>query len=190
MSETETIGSKVLTLPNVLSSLRIAFIPLFVILIVDRDTSRAGLVVFGIVSATDWVDGYVARRTRQVTELGKLLDPTADRLAIAAGTIALVARGAFPLWAALPILVRDAGILTAATVLLSRKRARIDVRFVGKAATFSLVVGVGFVSWGNLGMPLPRAFLALGWCAYGLGIIEYAVATAAYVGDMRRAFAA
>ena len=56
---------------------------------------------FGVVVATDWVDGTIARRTGQVSELGKVLDPVADRLAIAAGLIALVVRGAFPLWAAL-----------------------------------------------------------------------------------------
>ena len=63
--------------------------------------------------ATDWVDGLVARRTGQVSELGKVLDPTADRLAIAAGLIAFVVRGVIPLWAALLILVRDAVVLIA-----------------------------------------------------------------------------
>ena len=68
--------------------------------------------------ATDWVDGYVARRTGQVSELGKVLDPVADRLAIAAGLIALVVRGVFPLWAALLILVRDVAVLVAGAALL------------------------------------------------------------------------
>lgn len=190
MNDGGGVSSRVLTLPNVISFLRIALTPVFVALILDRDTSRAGLVLYGLVSSTDWVDGYVARRTGQVSELGKLLDPTADRLAIAAGLIALVVRGAFPLWAAVPILLRDGAIVLAGAALLVRRRARVDVRFVGKAATFSLMVAIGFVAWGNLGMPLPHAFLALGWVAYGLGALEYAVATAAYVGDLRRAFAA
>ena len=69
--------------------------------------------LFGVVVATDWVDGSVARRTGQVSELGKVLDPTADRLAIAAGLIAFVVRGVFPLWAALLILVRDVVVLIA-----------------------------------------------------------------------------
>jgi cardiolipin synthase len=190
MSDAEAISSRVLTVPNVLSFLRIALIPAFVYLIVHRPTSELGLVVFGIVSATDWVDGYVARRTGQVSELGKLLDPVADRLAIAAGLIALVVRGAFPLWAAAPVLLRDLAILAAGAVVLTRQKIRIDVRFIGKAATFSLMVAIVAVSWGNLGMPLAHAFLALGWVAYGLGIIEYAVATYAYVGDLRRALPA
>ena len=190
MSDTREASSRVLTIPNALSFLRILLIPVFVAMIVDRDTSRAGLILFGVVSATDWVDGLVARKTGQVSELGKLLDPTADRLSIAAGLIALVVRGAFPLGAALPILLRDAAILAAGGALLARTRTRIDVRFVGKAATFSLMCAIGFVSWGNLGMPLPHAFLALGWVAYGVGILEYAIATWAYAGDIRRAIKA
>ena len=71
--------------------------------------------------------------------------------------------------------------------MLTRARVRLDVRFIGKAATFSLMAAIGWVSWGNLGMPLPRAFLAIGWVCYAVGIIEYAVATLAYAGDLRRA---
>ena len=104
--------------PNVISAFRIALIPVFVALIVDEDTTTAGLVLFGIVVATDWVDGTIARRTGQVSDLGKVLDPVADRLAIAAGLIALVLRGVFPLWAAAAILVRDVIVL-----VVGRRRA-------------------------------------------------------------------
>jgi cardiolipin synthase len=190
MSETREWSSRVVTLPNAISFLRILLIPVFVALILDRDTSEAGLVLFAAVSATDWVDGWVARRTGQVSELGKILDPTADRLAIAAGLIALVMRGVFPLLAALPILIRDAAILVAGAVLLARGGVRLEVRFIGKAATFSLMCAIGLISWGNLGMPFRHAALALGWVGYGLGIVEYAIATWAYAGDVRRALAA
>jgi cardiolipin synthase len=183
-------SSRIVTIPNLLSFLRILLAPVVVGLIVHRPTSRAGLVIFGAVAATDWVDGYVARRTGQVSDLGRILDPVADRLAIAAGLIALVVRGAFPLWAALPILVRDVAILAGGAVALLRAGVRIDVRFVGKAATFSLIVGIVAVSWSRLGLPLPHAMLALGWIAYAIGIVEYAVATVAYVGDLRRALPA
>jgi cardiolipin synthase (CMP-forming) len=183
-------SSRVLTIPNGLSLTRILLIPVFVGLIVDHDTSRAGLIVFGAVCATDWVDGWVARRTGQVSEVGKVLDPVADRLAILSGLIALVVRGAFPFAAAAPILARDVVMVVAGAVLLAGKRARVEVRFVGKAATFSLMVAIVGVSWGNLGMPLEHASLALGWVAYAIGIVEYAAATAAYAVDVRRAIAA
>ena len=181
--------SRLLTVPNVLSSLRIALIPVFVALISDHDTSRLGLFVFGAVVSTDWLDGAVARRTGQVSELGKILDPTADRLAIAAGLVALAARGVFPWWATIPILARDGAVLVSAAAALARRRVRIDVRFVGKAATFTLMISVGFVAWGNLGLPLERAFLASGWVSYAVGIVEYYIATWYYARDLSLAFA-
>jgi cardiolipin synthase (CMP-forming) len=180
---------RVLTLPNLLSFFRIALIPVFVALIVDEDTTFAGLVLFGVVAATDWVDGALARATGQVTELGKVLDPVADRLAIAAGLIALVVRGAFPLWAALPVLIRDAALLVAGLVLLARHGVRIDVRYIGKVGTFAIMMAIGLVAWGTLGYTLAPAALACGWAIYVAGIADLGVATFQYVGDLRRAVA-
>ncbi|HEX9124321.1 MAG TPA: CDP-alcohol phosphatidyltransferase family protein [Actinomycetota bacterium] len=182
-------SSAIATVPNALSLARILLIPSFVWLIVDRDTTFVGLVLFGVVVSTDWVDGALARRTGRVSELGKILDPTADRLAIAAGLVALVIRGAFPLWAALLILVRDALVLGAGLVLLGTRHVRIEVRTVGKVATFGLMMAIGAVSWGTLGYPFHAGFLALGWTFFGVGIVEYYVATALYAGDVRGALA-
>ena len=180
---------KILTLPNLLSFLRIALIPVFVVLIVDEDTTFSGLVLFGLVVATDWVDGALARATGQVTELGKILDPVADRLAIAAGLIALVVRGAFPLWAAVLVLVRDAALLVAGLVLLARHGVRIDVRYIGKVGTFAIMTAIGLISWGTLGYALAPAALACGWAFYVAGMADLGVATFLYVGDLRRAVA-
>jgi cardiolipin synthase len=177
---------RILTIPNVISFFRIALIPLFFVLIVDPDTTFWGLALFVAVVSTDWIDGAVARATGQVSEFGKVLDPVADRLAIAAGLIALVVRGAFPLWAALLILVRDVAILIAGSVLLARRHARIEVRYIGKVATFALMTSIAFIAWGNLGYLLSEAALACGWAFFAAGIVEYYVATALYVGDLRR----
>ena len=179
-------SSAVFTVPNLLSFARILLIPVFVLLIVHHPTTTAGVVMFGAVVATDWVDGWVARRTGQVSELGKILDPTADRLAIASGLIALVVRGAFPLWAALLILVRDAAILAAGAFLLAGRRIRIEVRFIGKSATFALMCAIPWIAWGTLGLPLAEAALVGGWTAFAIGIVESYVAAGAYVGDLRR----
>ncbi|HEU4528380.1 MAG TPA: CDP-alcohol phosphatidyltransferase family protein [Actinomycetota bacterium] len=185
----ETSSPRVLTVPNLLSSLRIALIPLFVVLIVDHDTTMWGLLLFALVAATDWVDGLLARRLGQVSELGKVLDPTADRLAMAAGLIALAVRGVFPWWAAALILVRDAVVLAVGVGLLIGRRVRIDVRPIGKVATFTLMSSVVWISWGNLGYLLEDAALALGWVSFAVGIVEYYVAAALYMGDLRRALA-
>ena len=139
--------------------------------------------ILGAVTSTDWVDGYIARRTGQVSELGKILDPVADRLAIAAALGALIARGAFPLWAALLILVRDAAVLVAGLFVLRTAARRIDVRWIGKAGTFVLMITVPMIAWGNFDLPLAEAFLAIGWIFFAIGIVEYYIATALYVGD-------
>jgi cardiolipin synthase len=180
-------GRRVLTVPNVISFSRIALIPVFFLLIVDPDTTTAGVILFAVVIATDWVDGTIARRTGQVTELGKLLDPVADRLAIAAGIIALVIRGVFPVWAAVAILARDLVVLLAGSYVLSRTHVRLDVRWIGKVATFSLMVAVPAVSWGALDLPLGAAGTTIGWVCFTVGIVEYYVAAFAYARDAREA---
>jgi cardiolipin synthase (CMP-forming) len=180
-------SSAILTLPNVISFTRIALIPVFCWLIVDEDTTAAGILLFGAVVATDWVDGTIARRTGQVSDLGKVLDPVADRLSVAAGLIALMVRGAFPVWAGMAILVRDGVVLVAGAVLLfGRRHARLDVRYVGKVATMSLMTAIPCISWGTLGFWLGDAALVVGWLAFVPGIVEYYVAAAVYLGDARR----
>jgi cardiolipin synthase len=183
-------SSAVATLPNLVTFLRILLIPVFWWLIVDHDTTTVGILVLSGVLATDWVDGLLARRTGQVSELGKVLDPVADRLAIAAGLVALVVRGAFPLWAAVLILVRDGAILIAGAVVLVQRNKRIDVRWIGKVATFSLMCAVPWISWGRLGLPLAEAALVCGWTAFAVGIVESYAAAVVYAGDLRRALAA
>ncbi len=186
-SEPSPSSSRVLTVPNAISAARIASIPVFVALILDHDTTTPGLILFAIVVATDWIDGTIARRTGQVSDLGKVLDPVADRLAIAAGLIGLVLRGIFPLWAAAAILVRDLTVLAGGAAALVRRDIRVEVRWIGKIATFSLMAAIPMVSWGSLGLPLAAAATVGGWAAYAVGIVEYYVAAFAYLGDIRRA---
>jgi cardiolipin synthase len=179
-------SSRVFTVPNLISAFRIALIPVFWALIIDPGTTAWGIVLFGAVVATDWVDGTIARRTGQVSELGKVLDPVADRAAIAAGLIALIVRGAFPLWAGALILARDVAVLVAGAVLAA-KGLRIDVRWIGKIATFALMIAIPAVSWGTLDLWPAAAALAVGWPVYLLGIVEYYVAAGVYAIDLRRA---
>jgi cardiolipin synthase len=180
---------RIATVPNLLSAIRILLIPVFVWLILHDGTEAAGLVLFAVVLSTDWVDGQIARRTGQVSNLGKVLDPVADRLAIAAGLIAVVLSGAFPLWAALLILVRDGLILLAGLMLLSGKKIRIDVRWIGKIATGLLMGAVPLISWGNFGLFLHGATLFIGWLAFWVGIVLYYAAAVRYAFDIRAALA-
>jgi cardiolipin synthase len=189
-TDTVPASSAVLTVPNALSFARIAAIPLFCWLTTRPDTRLAGIVLFAIVVGTDWVDGYVARRTGQVSELGRILDPVADRLAIAAGLLTFSIVGIFPFWAALLVLLRDVVVLLGGAALLWGRSLRVDVRGIGKVATFSLMVAITWIAWGNAGGPLGDVLLAGGWLAYAVGIVEYYIATGLYAVDVRDALAA
>ena len=180
-------ADRIATVPNLLSVLRILLIPVFVGLILHHGSEGAGLVLLAFVVATDWVDGYIARHTGQVSNLGKVLDPVADRLAITVALVALFVRGAFPLWASLMVIVRDGVLLAAGAVLMVRWHARIDVRWIGKVATFALMCGIPLVAWGSFGLPLHGAATVLGWVCFGIGITLYYVATALYAVDLVRA---
>lgn len=178
---------RVATVPNLLSFLRILMIPVFVALIAHHGTEGAGLLLLGAVVSTDWVDGTIARRTGQVSELGKVLDPVADRLALAAALVVLVVRHAFPLWAALLVLVRDGLLLLAGAILMFRLRVRIDVRWIGKAATLALMFGIPLIAWGNFGLFLHAIATVTGWIFFVVGIVLYYAATVSYAADMARA---
>lgn len=179
---------RLLTVPNLLSGARIALIPVFVIWLLDPDTRVPGFALLAVLFSTDWVDGYIARRTGQVTELGKLLDPLADRLALAAALITFVVVDALPLWAALVVLVRDAVVLIVGTVLGARG-IRIAVRPIGKYATFTLFWGVGLIAWSRFGFVMDDVAAVLGWVWFVVGVVEYYAATVAYTGDVREAVA-
>jgi cardiolipin synthase len=175
---------RIATVPNLLSLIRIVLIPVFVLLILHRGTEAAGLLLLAAVVSTDWIDGYIARRTGQVSTVGKILDPVADRLALAAALITLVVRDAFPVWAALIVLVRDGLVLAAGAALLFRMRVRLDVRWIGKVATFALMVGIPLVAWGRLGLVFHGMTLPVGWALFGIGAALYYVAGILYAFDV------
>ena len=178
-------SSAVVTVPNILSAARIASIPIFCWLSANEDTRLWGILLFAVVVSTDWVDGYVARRTGQVTELGRILDPVADRLAIAAGLLTFAISGIFPFWAALLILVRDVAVLLGGAALLWGRDLRVEVRGIGKLATFSLMASIAWIAWGNANGPLGDVLLVGGWLAYAVGIVEYYLAAGLYAIDVR-----
>jgi cardiolipin synthase len=157
-----------------------------VVLLAEEGTRLAGFLLLGLVASTDWVDGMIARRTGQVTELGKLLDPLADRLAMAAAIVTLVAVDLLPVWAAAVVLARDAVVLGAAIWLAATGGPRIDVRPIGKYATFTLMWAIPAIAWGNAGLPLDDLVRVLAWVWFVVGTVEYYVAAVAYAFDLRR----
>jgi cardiolipin synthase (CMP-forming) len=185
--QAEASLNRIATLPNLLSFARILLIPVFVVLLLRRGTEALGLIVLLVVVSTDWVDGYIARHTGQVSNLGKLLDPVADRLAITAGLVAVVVRDAFPLWAALLVIVRDALVIIAGAIVLLARKVRLDVRWIGKLATFALMSAIPLIAWGNFGLFLHDLALPVGWVIYWFGLVTYYAAGVFYAFDIARA---
>jgi cardiolipin synthase len=178
---------RIATVPNLLSLIRILLIPAFVALLLGDGTEAAGLILLGAVVSTDWVDGYVARRTGRVSNVGKVLDPVADRLAIAAALVAMLARDVFPLWAALLVIVRDAAVLVAGGALLLGLKVRIEVRSIGKVATFALMCGIPAIAWANFDLPLEPLARVSGWSLFWIGIVLYYAVGVLYSFDLFRA---
>lgn len=152
-TETETeeiVLDKVLTAPNVITLLRLLLLPLFLWLLFATPYQYAALAVFAIAASTDWVDGQVARRTHQVSKIGKIFDPLVDRLLIAVGVISIFILGRLPLWILVYLIVRDCLLLLGGRILLSRVGEVPPVIYVGKFATAFLMFGFCFLL---LGMP-------------------------------------
>jgi cardiolipin synthase len=131
---------RVLTVPNAITMVRLLCVPLFLWLLFDRPDGRyAAAILLGALGATDWVDGFVARRFHQVSTLGKVLDPTADRILLGVGVVAIMIDGSVPLWLGIVVLAREALVSGAVVALAVAGARRIDVPWVGKAGTFSLM---------------------------------------------------
>jgi len=170
--------------PNVVSLLRLALIPGFVWLVAAGEHGWAG-VLLGVIGATDWVDGYLARRLDQVTEIGKFLDPLADRIAVIVAVIAGLASGVLPSWFAITLIVREALMAVGAAYGWSKGVTRLDVRWIGKAATMAVYMSVGFFYIGR-GFDVDAVVAAA--YVFGLpGLILYYVVGIQYFGDMKKA---
>lgn len=127
------------TIPNLLSLLRLLGVPVFLWLLLGPHADGWALAVLALSGFTDWADGVLARRLDQYSDLGALLDPLADRLYILATLVGLVLRHILPLWLAVVIVGRDL-ILGVGLVLLNRRGiAPPQVHYLGKAATFCLL---------------------------------------------------
>lgn len=181
---------RVLTVPNAITAVRLACIPLFVWLLFGADRQTAAAVLLGVLGATDWVDGFVARRYHQVSTLGKVLDPVADRVLVVTGVIAIIVYGAVPVWFGVATLAREAVVSLAVLLLASLGASRIDVLWVGKAGTFGLMWSYPafLLSYGTAAWQGP--FRVFAWVAGLIGLVLAWIAAGSYVPAARKALAA
>ena len=171
----QVVSNRVATLPNLLSFLRLLLVPAFAVLIVGEHDGWALLVLF-VSSASDYLDGNLARRWNQVTRLGQVLDPFADRLYIATTLLGLAYRGLIPWWLVVVLVARDALMLCTVPVLARLGHTVLPVHFLGKAGTFCLLYAFPLLLLGQLVPALAPVAGALGWAfaLWGTGLYWWA----------------
>jgi cardiolipin synthase len=182
--------ARILTVPNAITTVRLLCIPLFLWLLFGRPNGRYGAAfLLGALGATDWVDGFLARRLGQVSELGKILDPTADRLLLGVAVVSILIDGSVPLWLGIVVLLREVLVAAAAVVLAAAGARRIDVQWAGKAGTLSMMVAfpLFMVAHSTAGWRDVAHVLAWAFAIPGICFAWYAAVT--YVPMARRALA-
>ena len=184
--ETLVTDAGLWTIPNMISVLRLAGIPVFLWLLLGRDDPRNAAFLLIVIGFTDFLDGALARRLGQTSEIGRFLDPLADRLAILAAVVGGLMANVVPGWLAWPLLVREILVGIGALFLVAKLKTNVTVRWLGKAAT-AIVYGA-----------IPAFYLAAAgvesefWRIIGtlsgvVGLVVYAVVTWQYVEDVRGA---
>ena len=179
------VTDRILTVPNLISLIRLAAIPVFWWLLLDADDVAGATVLFGLVACTDWVDGFLARRLDQVTKLGKALDPVADRLMIASAVVAGLIADIVPPIIGITLMVREVYMTVITLGLMAWKRVTLDVRWMGKLATFAVYSSIGWFYLAEIPF-LERLTRPLGWVAGVAGLILYWITAVQYTGDAVR----
>ena len=166
-------GTRVMTLPNLLSVLRLLGVPVFLWLLLGPHADGWALALLALSGFTDWADGVLARKLNQGSALGALLDPLADRLYILATLTGLVLRHIIPWWLAVVLVGRDVVLGVALIVLRRRGFAPPEVHYLGKAATFCLLYAFPLLLLGahtgtlsDLARPVAWAFTIWGTGLY------------------------
>ncbi len=139
MSSVETADAGWLTWPNLITVIRLALLPLFFWLLFDTNHRAIAAWLLATLGATDWIDGVLARRLHQVSNVGKILDPVADRVLVISGLLCVAAAAGVPWWFALTTLARELIVSIMTLVLAAFGAARIDVLWWGKVSTFALM---------------------------------------------------
>ena len=182
------LPNRVWTVPNVLSMLRLAGVPLFLYWTLVAEHDGRAILLLMAAGASDYFDGLIARRFHSFSRLGQLLDPLADRLYILATLLALVARDGLPLWWALALIARDLVLTGSVLVLRRHGYGPLQVHFLGKAATFNLLYAFPMLLAAlpsNEGL-LADVFRPMGWAFAAWGSALYLWSGLLYVVQVRR----
>ena len=175
------------TVPNLVTVIRMVALPVFVWLLFSRENRAAAAYTLAAIGGTDWVDGWIARKWNQVSTVGKIIDPIADRLVLFVGIISVLIDGSSPLWVAVLVLIREVLISIAVLVVAAAGGARTDVTWVGKAGTAGNLVAFPMFLGGASTLSYAPVLTVLAWCAAIPGLILSYYAGAGYVPLAREA---
>lgn len=186
VQQTEVTSDRVFTVPNVLSMARLVGVPIFLWLILVPKADGWAILLLVVAGATDWLDGYLARRWGQITRLGQLLDPIADRLYILATLIGLLLRDIIPWWLVVVLVSRDVVMAVVLALLKRRGVVGLPVHFIGKAATFNLLYAFPLLLLGDGSGTVATVCRIFGWAFAIWGTALYWWAGALYIEQARR----
>ena len=169
-------SDRVLTVPNLLSILRLLGIPLFLYLTLGPQYDELALIVLMVAGITDYLDGKLARRLNQISRLGQILDPVADRLYIVSVVAGLAIRDIIPLWLAAALPLRDAFLFALVPFLRTRGYSALPVHFLGKAATAALLYAFPLLLLGDDNGTIANLANVFGWAfaIWGTGLYWWA----------------
>ena len=173
------------TVPNLISVLRIAAVPVFLWVLLGRENPVLAAWMLGAAAASDYLDGVLARRLGQVSEIGTFLDPLADRLVVFASVAGGLWAGLVPGWLGWTLLARETAVGAASLYLLFKVNLKVKVRFTGKLATGLVFAAVPFYYLAGAGAD-PGLWRGLGAWVGGAGLLLYLAVTWQYAGDIRR----
>ena len=189
-AEEEDAGlDRIVTVPNAITLVRLACIPLFLWLLFGLGRQTEAAVLLAVLGATDWVDGFVARRFHQVSTFGKVLDPVADRILVVTAVIAIIVYGAVPLWFGVATLAREVVVSGAVLLLAMLGATRIDVLWVGKAGTFALMFAYPAFLLGDGSAVWQGPVRVIAWVTGIIGLTLAWIAACSYVPVARKALA-
>jgi len=171
-----TRQDRVWTLPNVLSALRLAGVPVFLWLVLGPEEDGWALALLMVSGFTDFLDGWLARKLDQQSVLGQILDPVADRLYILAVVVGLALRDIIPWWMAISLPLRDALMWGLVPLLRTRGYSALPVHFLGKAATFNLLYAFPLLLLGDGDGVISVLARVFGWAFafWGIGLYWWA----------------
>ena len=187
--QVESQPAKVWTLPNILSMVRLAGVPVFLWLVLGPEWDGWALVLLMVSGFTDWLDGYLARKLDQRSTLGEILDPVADRLYILAVVVGLALREIIPWWMAILLPLRDALLWGLVPFLRTRGYSALPVHFLGKAATANLLYAFPLLLLGDGEGTVAQLAEVFGWAFAFWGIGLYWWAGVLYAWQVRKLLA-